>query len=223
MFGGSTAPFSGAVANAAVYDPASNSWSALADMPTARGGVTAQAVNGLIYVMGGMSDQGASLSVVEVYNPATNSWQTATPLTYVRDNPGSAVLDGKIYVFGGRNREANGNTIQGAMKTVEMFDPATNIWTEMTPMPTGRRAMSVGVIDGKAQVAGGELNENTPTGVFEQNEEYDPATNTWRPLTNVPTPKHGAASATVNNTLYIMGGGTTSGSSFTSSMEAMKF
>ncbi|WP_412535850.1 kelch repeat-containing protein [Marinobacter sp. MIT932201] len=223
VFGGSTAPFSGAVANAAVYDPASNSWSALADMPTARGGVTAQAVNGLIYVMGGMSDQGASLSVVEVYNPATNSWQTATPLTYVRDNPGSAVLDGKIYVFGGRNREANGNTIQGAMKTVEMFDPATNIWTEMTPMPTGRRAMSVGVIDGKAQVAGGELNENTPTGVFEQNEEYDPATNTWRPLTNVPTPKHGAASATVNNTLYIMGGGTTSGSSFTSSMEAMKF
>ncbi|CAN0565494.1 unnamed protein product, partial [Laminaria digitata] len=120
-------------------------------------------------------------------------------------------------------REANGTTIQGAMKTVEMFDPATSTWTEMTPMPTGRRAMSVGIIGGKAQVAGGELNGNTTSGVFEQNEEYDPATNTWRPLTNVPTPKHGAAAATINDTLYIMGGGIVSGSSYTSSMEAMKY
>lgn len=223
VFGGSTAPFSGAVANATVYDPAVNSWTQLADMPTARGGVTAQAINGLIYVIGGMNEQGASLNVVEVYNPATNSWQVAPPLTYVRDNPGSAVLDGKIYVFGGRNRQANGTTIQGAMVTVEMFNPATNTWTEMTPMPTGRRAMSVGVIDGKAQVAGGELSQNSTSGVFEQNEEYDPATNTWRPLTNMPSPKHGAAATTINGTLYIMGGGITAGSSFTSSMESMQF
>ncbi len=223
VFGGSTAPFSGAVSNAAVYDPASNSWAQLANMPTPRGGATAQVINGVIYLIGGMNDQGASLNVVEVYNPATNTWQTAPSLTYVRDNPGSAVLDGKIYVFGGRHREANGTTIQGAMKTVEMFDPATSTWTEMTPMPTGRRAMSVGIIGGKAQVAGGELNGNTTSGVFEQNEEYDPATNTWRPLTNVPTPKHGAAAATINDTLYIMGGGIVSGSSYTSSMEAMKY
>jgi len=109
------------------------------------------------------------------------------------------------------------------MVTVEMFNPATNTWTEMTPMPTGRRAMSVGVIDGKAQVAGGELSQNSTSGVFEQNEEYDPATNTWRPLTNMPSPKHGAAATTINGTLYIMGGGITAGSSFTSSMESMQF
>lgn len=222
-FGGSTAPFSGAVSSAAVYDPASGNWTPLTDMPTPRGGATAQALNGVIYVVGGMSDEGASLNVVEAYNPATNTWQTAPSLTYVRDNPGSAVLDGKLYVFGGRNREANGTTIQGTMKTVEMFNPATNAWAEMTPMPTGRRAMSVGVINGKAQVVGGELNENATSGVFEQNEEYDPITNTWRPLTNVPTPKHGAAAATINNTLYIMGGGSISGSSYTSSMETMKY
>jgi N-acetylneuraminic acid mutarotase len=223
VFGGSTAPFSGAVSNAAVYDPSADTWTQLADMPTARGGVTAQAVNGQIYVMGGMSDLGASLDVVEVYNPAANAWQAAPSLIYVRDNSGSALLDGKIYVFGGRNREANGSTIQEAMMTVEMFDPVINSWIEMTPMPTGRRAMSVGIINGKAQIAGGELNENTTSGVFDQNEEYDPATNTWRSLTNVPTPKHGAAAATIDDTLYIMGGGTQSGSSFTSSMEALKF
>lgn len=223
VFGGSTAPFSGAVANAAVYDPASNSWTQLADMPTPRGGPTAQAVDGVIYVIGGMGGNGASLATVEVYNPGTNSWQAAPSLTYVRDNPGSAVLNGQIYVFGGRHRNADGTTTTGEMKTVEMFDAAANNWVEKTPMPTGRRAMSVGTINGKAQVAGGELNGGNSSGVFNQNEEYDPNTNLWRPLTKVPTPKHGAAAATIDDTFYIMGGGITSGSSFTSSMEAMRF
>ncbi len=52
VFGGSTAPFSGAVSNAAVYSPATNSWQSLPALPTARGGATAQVVNGLIYVVG---------------------------------------------------------------------------------------------------------------------------------------------------------------------------
>lgn len=223
VFGGSTSPFSGAVSNAAVYDPATNSWTSLADMPTARGGATAQAINGRIYVIGGMNDQGASVGTVEVYNPSTNSWQTAPSLNNVRDNPGSAVLDGDIYVFGGRIRNSDGSTTLAEMKSVEMFDAAANEWLEKTPMPTGRRAMSVGVISGKAIVAGGEMNNNNTSGVFEQNEEYDPATNSWRILTKVPTPKHGAATATINNKVHIVGGGVQSGTSHTSSHEVLQF
>ena len=41
-FGGSTAPFSGAVDNAFVFDPATNSWTTLPSMPTARGGANAE-------------------------------------------------------------------------------------------------------------------------------------------------------------------------------------
>ncbi|MBJ6137700.1 kelch repeat-containing protein [Marinobacter litoralis] len=223
VFGGSTAPFSGAVTNASVYNPLTNTWATLPSMPTARGGATAQALNGNLYIIGGMGTAGNSLNTVEVFDPLSNTWQPGQSLTYVRDNPGSAVMNGKIYVFGGRHREASGTTIEGAMKTVEMFDPATGNWSNMSPMPTGRRTMSVGVIGGKIQVAGGEFNANNTTGVFEQNEEFDPTTNTWRPLTNVPTPKHGAAAATINGTLYIMGGGATAGSSYTSSMEALRY
>ncbi|WP_323753768.1 kelch repeat-containing protein [Marinobacter sp.] len=223
VFGGSTGPFSGAVSNAATYNPASGLWTALPDMPTPRGGATAESLNGEIYVIGGMSNQGASLDIVEVFNPSTNTWRTISPLQSVRDNPGSAVLNGKIYVFGGRTRLANGSTVDGAMKSVEMFDPSTQLWTSMTPMPTGRRAVSVGVLNGKAQISGGEYNPNASSGVFEQNEEYDPVTNSWRTLTKTPTPKHGAASATIGDSFYIMGGGTVSGSSFTSSIEALRF
>ena len=216
VFGGSTAPFSGAVTNAAVYDPATNSWTILTPMSIARGGATAQAIGGKIYVVGGLDANGVSLASVEVYDPATDSWSTAAPMSTPRDNPGSAVLDGKLYIFGGRNRGVN-----ETLSTVEMYDPATDTWTARAPMPTGRRTMVVGTLNGRAQVMGGE--KTSSGGTFPQNEEYDPITNSWRTLTLMLTPRHGAAAGTINGVVYVAGGGPIGGSSFTDVVEAFSF
>ncbi|WP_190294908.1 kelch repeat-containing protein [Marinobacter sp. R17] len=223
VFGGSTAPFSGAVSNAAVYSPGSNSWTPLTDMPTARGGATAQAMNGLIYVIGGMNSQGSSLNTVEIFNPSTGNWQTGPALNVRRDNPVSALLEGKVYVFGGRERNADGSEPNSTLVSVEMLTGPSASWALQTPMPTGRRAMAVGTLNGRAQIMGGEYNPESSSGVFENNEEYDPLTNTWRPLTKVPTPKHGAASATINGQVLVIGGGVTTGDSYTTSVESMRF
>lgn len=220
-FGGSTAPFAGAVANAAVYDPAANSWTSLTPMNTARGGPTAQAINGQIYVAGGMDTSGASLNTVEVYDPATDSWSPVAPMSVRRDNPGSAALGGKLYIFGGRIRNADGTVIDDTLAAVEMYDPATDTWTDRAPMPTGRRTLVVGNINGKAQVMGGE---RTPSGgAFDQNEEYDPTTNTWRILAPMLTGRHGTAGGTINGVVYVAGGGPTGGSAFTDVTEAFSF
>ena len=221
VFGGSTQPFSGAIPNSAVYDPVTNSWTSLAPMSTGRGGPTAQAINGMIYVVGGMDVNGASLAIGEVYNPATNSWSTITPMSTRRDNPGSAVLNGNIYVFGGRTRNADGSTINGTLNTVEMYNPGSNSWTARAPMPTGRRTMVVGSFGGRAQVIGGEI--TAAGGAFDQNEEYDPVTDTWRSLLPMLTARQGAAAGTINNSVYIVGGGTVGGSSFSNVNEAFTF
>jgi N-acetylneuraminic acid mutarotase/glucose/arabinose dehydrogenase len=215
-FGGSTAPFSGAVANAAVYDPATNSWITLAPMNTARGGAAAQAIGGKIYVAGGMDSAGVSVASVEVYDPATDSWSAAAPMTTLRDNPGSAVLDGKLYIFGGRTRGVN-----DTLSSVEMYDPGTDSWTPRAPMPTGRRTMVVGTLNGRAQVMGGE--RAADGSAFPQNEEYNPITNTWRTLTPMSTPRHGAAAGTINGVVYVAGGGPTGGLAFTDLVEAFAF
>lgn len=217
VFGGSTQPFSGAVTNATVFDPTTSTWTSLAPMSTGRGGATAAVLNDNIYVVGGLDANGASLASVEVYNIATNTWNTATPMATRRDNPGSAVIAGKLYIFGGRTREANGTTVNGTLATVEIYDPGTNTWSGGAQMPTGRRAMSVGTLNNRIQVIGGEV--TTGGGVFSQNEEYNPATNTWRTLTPAKTPRHGAATATINNVIYIAGGGTEAGSSFSNVTE----
>ena len=55
----------------------------------------------------------------------------------------------------------------------------------------------------------------TPNGVrtaFDDNEAYDPKTNTWRKLAALPSARHGIGAVAVGNTLYFLGGSTECGS-----------
>jgi N-acetylneuraminic acid mutarotase len=229
VLGGATAAFSGAVNNATVFDPNTNVWTTLEPMDFATGGATAQILNGNIYVVGGMDTTGASLNTVQVYNPTTNTWSAAPSMVTRRDNPGSAVIDDpttleidpKLYVFGGRTRNADGSVANPTLSSMEIYDPLTNQWSSGTSMPTGRRTMSVGTLNNKIQVIGGEATIDGTT--FIQNEEYNPLTQTWRSLPSIPTGVHGAAFGTIDNVIYVAGGGPIAGSSATDAVQAFTF
>ena len=102
-----------------------------------------------------------------------------------------------------------------------MYDPAADTWIPRAPMPTGRRTFTVGTLDGRAQVMGGERTVSGET--FFQNEEYDPVTNTWRALVPMVTPRHGTASGTIDGVVYVVGGGPTAGTSFPNVNEAFTY
>jgi N-acetylneuraminic acid mutarotase len=81
--------------------------------------------------------------------------------------------------------------------TVEEYDPATNQWTTMAPMPTGREGLAVGVVNNKIYAIGGvgrDCNPNPCTVV----EEYDPATDQWNIKAPMPTGRYGLAAGVVN-------------------------
>ncbi|MEJ2536008.1 MAG: DUF2341 domain-containing protein, partial [Calditrichia bacterium] len=61
------------------YDPATDSWTQMADMPTARWGMIAVDFNVLINVFGGESSTGAT-TVHEIYDPGTVTWAPGTAL-----------------------------------------------------------------------------------------------------------------------------------------------
>lgn len=218
MFGGSTEPFSGAKDHVAYYDPATDSWTTLLPpMPTARGGLMAEVLGDSIYVMGGMDNNGVSLNTVEIFHPGNNTWSQGTPLLVPRDNPGSAVLNERMYIIGGRTRKEGGD--QETLASVEVFDPATATWSNVAPMPTARRTMTVGRISDRLQVIGGESET-----IVSVNEEYNPVTNTWRTLnmeSNVA--RHGAAGGTIRGRVYVACGGPTKGSSFSNDVNVFRY
>src|SRR5262249_43029448 len=59
-----------------VYDPATNRWTALADVPTARDHLAVAAMDGRLYAVGGRIDGNYSRNLAsnEAYDPATDRW-----------------------------------------------------------------------------------------------------------------------------------------------------
>jgi N-acetylneuraminic acid mutarotase len=80
-------------------------------------------------------------------------------------------------------------------------------------MPTARSSSAFAEYRGLLFFAGGECRmiSNART-TFDENEAYDPKSDTWRKLAALPTGRHGFAAASVGNTLYFLGGSTECGS-----------
>jgi N-acetylneuraminic acid mutarotase len=181
-----------------------NSWISRAPMPTARKGLVAASVNGIVYAIGGWKNgQNTRLTTVEAYNPATTTlvaWTTKAPLPAGRYLPnGAAVINGKIYVPGGLSG-------LGPTRSLFVYNPATNSWTSKALMPIASYGGASAAIDGKLYVLatgpGTEGDFSDPTRLF----RYDPATNTWMERAQAPHHHHRGVARAINGKLYVAGG-----------------
>jgi N-acetylneuraminic acid mutarotase len=84
-----------------VYDPAANSWTTIAPMKTAVQAAASVALNGELYVIGGMDAANATVATVQVYNPFTNKWKTGISLPFPQSSASGVVVDGLIFNVGG--------------------------------------------------------------------------------------------------------------------------
>ena len=229
VMGGFVKPAKGPTAwepidNAWEYDPANDTWRALAPLPTKRGSPNAAVVGEKIYVIGGAgihpgSKETAvhparphrSLGTNEVYDPATNTWESRQPMPTARNHAAVGVVNNKIYIIGGRIGAAF-STRASNTDIVEEYDPGTDQWGALkAPMPTPRSAVAWGTHMGKIYVAGGEERIKPWQSTFRAVEAYDPRTNTWSILPPMTFPRHGLAGDVVNGKLHLVSGDAASG------------
>ncbi|MGI0016775.1 MAG: Kelch repeat-containing protein, partial [Nitrososphaera sp.] len=103
-----TVPNSGTpLSTVEAYDIATDTWSSLTPMPTARGDVSATAAHGnKIYVAGGWSPASCGpfpdvCSTLEVYDVASDSWSTLPSMPTARSNAAAVVVGNNLFVIGG--------------------------------------------------------------------------------------------------------------------------
>ena len=94
-----------------------------------------QVLNGKLYAVGGKDEKGSKLRSVERFDPkggpnGLGQWEHVSPMGTKRWGAGVAVLDGKLFVIGGMN-----GAERGALPTVEVYDPSTETWSELSPGP----------------------------------------------------------------------------------------
>ncbi len=91
-------PFLG-ITNVEIFDPATNSWSFGAPMPTPRYNLGIATTGGLIYAIGGYNT--VNTNAVEVYNPKTDTWTELPAMPTPRNNLAAVAAGGRIYAIGG--------------------------------------------------------------------------------------------------------------------------
>lgn len=193
-----------------VYDSNTNNWTTGPSMPTARGSPVSDFVDGKLYVIGGDSYDN-SLSNVETYDPKTENWTVLASMPTARHHAASAAVDGEIYVIGGRTAGSLVN-----VDIVEKYDPKFDKWTtDYNPMPSKRSGIGATFLNGSIYVLGGEQNQGT----FNNNERYDPETNTWSLESSMPTARHGLGVVSIDDRIFAVGGGPHTGLTVTGQNE----
>jgi N-acetylneuraminic acid mutarotase len=114
------------------YDPVTDQWATLTAPPGFHGWAMGGVIGGKFYVTG-QDENGAQLVA---YDPATNQWTRRTPLNRPRWLGAGAAVGAKLYVIGGMTELDDGSN--PIVRTVSVYDPATDSWTNKAPLPNPR-------------------------------------------------------------------------------------
>jgi len=117
-------------------------------------------------------------------------WSTKTPMSQARADLGVVAVDGKIYAIGGYTaigHEWWGTYPTNYTNTNERYDPATNMWTTLEPMPTSRANFAIIAYQSKIYCIGGEsIDKPGNYNKYCIVEVYDTVTNSWSTKNDIP-------------------------------------
>ncbi len=170
------------------YDPAADSYRAMASLPFDQGFVTSGVINNKIYVICGSGTSNTEyVKRVQVFDPAANSWGTAT--NYPRDvrYASAATVNNTIIVSGGYN--VNYTPLRYIADTYIGSDSSgILVWHRVKDYPIGPTIyMSGAGVGDKALFFGGRPSIDNNAPATQRTFRYTPATDAWETLELKPT------------------------------------
>ena len=211
LFGGYN---STALTTCAKYTVATDTWSALTSLGTAKYGMGFCKYGDYVYLAGGYTT--GVVNHFYSYSISGNSWNTSlTAMPAAKNLPTASSWNGFVYVFGGSTT----NLDTGATNAVYKYDIAGNSWSTMStaPYPTtiiGARSVTVG---NYIYTIGGATSATTYQNKLYRYTPSEAGDGSWDTMTDVPTTIRNCGFANVGDYLYVIGGETGTASTTNSS------
>ncbi|KAJ3592564.1 hypothetical protein NHX12_007691 [Muraenolepis orangiensis] len=130
------------------YDTAKMNWSETKKLPLKLHGHSMVSQNGLVYCIGGKTDQNEALSKMFAYNHKKREWKEVSSMRTPRSMFGAAVHRGQIVVAGGVNQD-------GLTAACEAYDFGTNKWESFPDFPQERSSINLVSCGGQLYAVGG--------------------------------------------------------------------
>ena len=161
-----------------------------------------------------LENAGNALDQIERVSGFLKQWTSLPPLPAVKQYHASVFCDGAVYVFGGLNADASGWDL-----SCHKYDIAGKTWSTIAPLPFPLSLPSAESVNGKIYILGGYSATN-PAWVTEKTVlEYDPVTNRYSSKATMPFAVFSAASFVWDGRIWLLGGGTTSFTSASTSIQ----
>ncbi|XP_039078486.1 kelch-like protein 34 [Hyaena hyaena] len=140
-----------ALASVETYDLRRDRWTAAGALPRAlHGHAGAVGDRGVVYISGGKAErgEGGASSLRDVYSlgPGERAWRKRAPMSTARFGHHMAVLRGAVFAFLGRYEP---------FSEIERYDPGTDQWTRLQPLPYDRFCYGLAVVEETALLLGG--------------------------------------------------------------------
>jgi N-acetylneuraminic acid mutarotase len=206
-----------------VYDPISNLWTSIKDLPHVPngsnfGGVTHYGLtndgNDIYFAGGYISNSNGTGQVfgtkqVWKYIVATNTYTRLPDLPQALATGQLRYVNGKIHYMGGANFSRADTNIHLAL---DLNNIAAG-WKSLAPLNNGVNHPGSAVVNGKIYFLGGAHHQDENSIAQKTLEVYDEQTNTWKNLDDMPVGVDHISSAVVTygNRLIVLGGETSFG------------
>ncbi|WP_051935670.1 NPCBM/NEW2 domain-containing protein [Deinococcus sp. YIM 77859] len=192
-----------------MYDPASDQWRRLRDLPEplTHAGL---AVDGqAIYLAGGFlgNHPGPQTDHVWKYDVASDTWSAMPPLPAARGGGALVRLGRELHFFGGTQRSGLRYLRDFGDHWVLSLDNPSG-WRAAAPLPNPRNHLSGAVLNGRIYAIGGQHLGDEDAGNQADVHVYDPQQDAWRAVRPLPRPMGHATASTVswNGRIVVMGG-----------------
>ncbi|MED6270344.1 Kelch-like protein 41b [Characodon lateralis] len=130
------------------YDVEKMRWTETKKLPLKIHGHAVVSYKGLVYCIGGKTDDNKALNKVFAYNHKQSEWREMAAMKTPRAMFGAVIHKGKIVVAGGVNEE-------GLTASCEAYDFATNKWEPFTEFPQERSSINLLSTGGLLYAVGG--------------------------------------------------------------------